>query len=389
MVAAPTYTMLSDASFRSFVDVAERLGVVLPGDIKRGAPPSVKLRTGAEVLFRSADEPDRLRGPNLSGWWLDEASLMRKEAFDILVGRLREGGEVGWGTATFTPKGKLHWTYKKFGPGPDGRPPEDTDLIHAESSENVFLPADFVKTVRRQYSAKQADQELGGQFVDAGGNHYFPDLWPRYVDVGDAYRVLVGGAWVHTLKRDCSRLLSLDWAMGKPDKRTGELSGDCTAFVVADLLEDGSLFPLDAVSKRVPLSGNAPLLAEMCRKWQPVVVAGDDDNLTEALLLECRRYRDIPEIKTLPLRSKNKLVRSQAAIVRAERGMVYLPQREAPWVEVLVNQLASFTGLEGEEDDLADCFSILGRLADEFRPCEDLPFEEPLLGSVGYVGGWM
>src|SRR5690348_9886913 len=56
LVIAPTYPMLSDASFRSFLGLAQELDLVDPGHVKRSAPPSLRLRTGAEVLFRSGDE---------------------------------------------------------------------------------------------------------------------------------------------------------------------------------------------------------------------------------------------------------------------------------------------------------------------------------------------
>ena len=115
LVTAPTYPMLSDATYRSLGDLAQMLDLVGPGDKKTSPPPSIKLRNGAEILFRSTDNPEMLRGPNLSGVWMDEASLSKQEAFDILIGRLREGGEEGWLTATFTPKGKAHWTYKILG----------------------------------------------------------------------------------------------------------------------------------------------------------------------------------------------------------------------------------------------------------------------------------
>ena len=117
LVVAPTYAMLADSTFRSFLKVAEELGVVDLSDVKRSAPPSIRLRTGAEVLFRSADEPERLRGPNLSGVWADEAALMNVDAFNIAIGRLREEGEQGWLSATFTPKGRQHWTYEVFASG--------------------------------------------------------------------------------------------------------------------------------------------------------------------------------------------------------------------------------------------------------------------------------
>ena len=383
LVTAPTYPALSDATFRSVVNLGRELEVVAPIDVKSGAPPSLKMINGAEILFRSTENYEMLRGSNLSGIWMDEASLSKREAFDILIGRLREGGKQGRLLATFTPKGKAHWTYKMFGCGDP-----DVELVRASSSENPFLPPGFVENVRKRYTARQAQQEIEGAFLDGGGNHYFPESWPRYSDFGDAYRIRDGDRWRHIRKAECSRLLALDWAMGKPksdarsraarDSGVGdELGGDHTAFVVADMSEDGLLFLLWCLCERIPIAGNAPRLAEACRRWRPVVVAGDDDNLSETMVLETRRYRDIPSTKPMAIGGRNKIVRSQAMIVRAERGRVLLPEYVPSgaggptWVEVLSDQLESFTGADGEPDDIADAASILGRLADEFVPGED------------------
>lgn len=394
VVTAPTYSMLEDATFRSVRAMAQELDIVNPEDIKAAAPPCIKLRTGAEILFRSTDNPETLRGPNLSGVWMDEASLSKQDAFDILVGRLREGGELGWLSATYTPKGKVHWSYKTFA---TGQP--DTFLVHARSDENPFLPPTFVHKVRARYTAQQARQELGGEFIEGGGGLYCPSLWPRYTFTGDAYRIKVGAQYRHIRVVECSRLLTLDWAMGKPknDARSkqaavlGELKGDCTAFVVADMSPDGLLFPLWALNERIPLQNNAARLAEVCRRWRPMVVAGDDDNLSETMLLETRRYADIPMVKPMHIGGKNKIVRSQASVVRAERGMVYLPDdvvrpgMDNSWVSTLSDQLESFTGADGEPDDIADAFGLLGRLADEFVPGEDSREDyEPALGATGY-----
>lgn len=404
LVTAPTYPMLSDATFRSLVGMASDLDLVDPKDIKSSPPPQIRLRNTAEILFRSTDNPEMLRGPNLSGIWMDEASLSKQEAFDILIGRLREAGEQGWLSATFTPKGKAHWTYKTFC---TGQP--DTEFIHARSDENPFLPPTFVSNVRKRYTSDQARQELGGESLEGAGNHYFPSMWPRYRDIGDAYQIYTGSALGdplerngisrthHIRKADCSRLLALDWAMGKPrrDAKSGALllderHGDHTAFVVADLDSDsGALFLLDCLNERIGIGDNAPRLAEFCRKWRPVAVCGDDDNLSETMLLECRRYRDVPTVRCLPLGGKNKLVRSQAAIVRAERGMLYLPEQrvgrgEEGWVDTLSDQLAAFRGADGQQDDIADCVSILGRLADEFTPQDPGDEYESVVGAEGW-----
>jgi hypothetical protein len=175
LVVAPTYSMLSDATFRIFLALAEQLGLVGPGRVKRSAPPSIRLRTGAEVLFRSADEPDRLRGPNLSGVWLDEASLMSADVFAVAIGRLREAGEQGWLTATFTPKGMAHWTYETFATAR-----ANTAIFRARTADNPFLPAEFHDTVCAQYSHEFASQELEGAFIDADEEaKVIPAAWVR------------------------------------------------------------------------------------------------------------------------------------------------------------------------------------------------------------------
>src|SRR5262249_5683012 len=175
-VVSPTFGMLADSTFRSFEALARQLSLADSDDVKKSAPPAIRLRTGAEVLFRSADQPERLRGPNLSGVWMDEASLMDVDAYTILIGRLREGGEQGWLTATFTPKGKAHWTYETFA---TGKP--DTAIFHARTSDNPFLPSQFHDTVRGQYTSLLAAQELEGEFLDSGGT-LFRRAWFQVVD---------------------------------------------------------------------------------------------------------------------------------------------------------------------------------------------------------------
>lgn len=209
LVAAPTYGMLADATFRSFEALARELGIVDPDEIKRSAPPSIRLKTGAEVLFRSADDPERLRGPNLSGVWMDEASLMPVDAFHILIGRLREGGEQGWLTATFTPKGRLHWTFETF-----AMKRTNTAIYHARTSDNPFLPAQFYDTVKGQYTSTLAAQELEGLFIDEGGA-LFQRRWFAIVD--SPPRELIGRirAWdLAATPKDEAKSRDPDWTAG-------------------------------------------------------------------------------------------------------------------------------------------------------------------------------
>ena len=161
LVAAPTYKMLADSSMRAFRARAEELHY-LQG-VNRSSM-TATLGNGAQVLFRSTEDPDTLRGPNLSGAWFDEAGEMKEDAFLVAIACLREAGEQGWLSATFTPRGRSHWTYRVFG---EGR--ENTALFCAATRENPFNPAGFEDTLRGQYTSGFAAQELEGKFVDLGG----------------------------------------------------------------------------------------------------------------------------------------------------------------------------------------------------------------------------
>ncbi len=340
----------------------------------------------------------------------DEATQFAEIDYGYLFSRLRrlEGSRIPLRMRAATnPGGSGHiWIKKRF------EPHKTINNIRMVDATRAFVPAKlddnpFIDKPKYRESLAKLDSQTRarlerGDWSDFAGNFYHPEMWPRYYDVGDAYRIKDGERWRHIRKVECSRLITLDWAMGKPKKdapavQEGQLTGDCTAFVVADLVDDteGLLFLLYAINERIPLGSNAPRLEEVCRRWEPVVVSGDDDNLSETMLLECRRYRDIPMIKPMGIRSKNKLTRSQAAIVRGERGMIYLPHvtphpegyrsHKQDWVEMLCDQLASFTGVDGEADDIADAMSIMGRLADEFKPGEDQDDYESVMGSTGYT----
>ena len=161
---APTYPMLRDASLRSFLELGEKLHFIKSFNKSDSI---MILGNGAEVICRSLDDPERARGPNLSGAWMDEASLTKRDAYDIIIACLRQGGEQGWLSATFTPKGIKHWTYEVFGQGRS-----NTALFKARTRDNPFLPAGFADTLAEQYSGPFARQELEGEFVAFEGLIY-------------------------------------------------------------------------------------------------------------------------------------------------------------------------------------------------------------------------
>jgi len=179
MVVSNSYPVLKDSTFRSFMQVGTEMNRILK---YRGAggnlwakiatfdPDSMPSYGSAEVIFRTASDPDKLRGPNLSGVWFDEASTIKREAFEIATATLREGGEAGWIDLTFTPKGKSHWTYDVFY-DKHGKLWHHTEVFFAKQSDNPMLSEVFLELMRQQFpeGSRLARQEIGGEFVNYEG----------------------------------------------------------------------------------------------------------------------------------------------------------------------------------------------------------------------------
>jgi predicted phage terminase large subunit-like protein len=350
MVVAPTYKTLKDASFRSFSDHARNLRFLAK---MNHADLRCSLGNGAEVLFRSADNPESLRGPNLSGCWMDEASYCPEDAYQVVIACLREAGEQGWLSATFTPKGKQHWTYKIFGKNVEvrrknaehvaaGRPPAEqldplVELFTSKTRDNPFLPATFEATLRSQYSSKMAAQELEGTFLDVGGKMFnrawftqvlkVPPMQARWVRYWDKAATQDGGC--HT----CGVLMGADYA-GR--------------FYVADVVRgQWSTFQREAMIKQVAES-DARRFHHMVRIYvEQEPGSGGVDSLRGTI----KNLAGYPVFADRP--SKDKRVRAEPFAAQAEAGNVILiePSANRDWHADYLDELVGFPDGSADQVD--------------------------------------
>jgi len=121
---------------------------------------------GAQVLFRSADAPERLRGINLNWAYLDEAALMHEDVWRIILGRLRQADRPqAW--ITTTPAG-FNWVYKYW----IERGDKQYGLIHSGTRDNIYLPEEYLRDLIDNYVGEFAKQEIDGEFVAYEGLVY-------------------------------------------------------------------------------------------------------------------------------------------------------------------------------------------------------------------------
>lgn len=160
VVLAPTYPMLRDATLDTFHQLMRDTNMLKPGAAGWSkSEMKATMRNNTEVLFRSADDPEKLRGPNLGWFWPDEGAMMPELVWDIMIGRLRLSPGRGW--VTTTPKG-MNWLHKVF--VKDNR--AGYRLIQCSTESNTFLKRFFIETLKEKYTGAWLEQEFSGQFVD-------------------------------------------------------------------------------------------------------------------------------------------------------------------------------------------------------------------------------
>jgi len=159
MICAPDYPLLSQATMRKFFEIVPRDLFTKWGGFYNKSERLVHFPDGNEILFRSADDPDGLRGPTLKWFWLDEITLCPKESWQVLQGRIAATG--GRGIATGTPKASAMWVRDQEGK-------KNYEFVGFSSQENPGIDMSVLEGLADDWSEELIRQELGGEWVDWG-----------------------------------------------------------------------------------------------------------------------------------------------------------------------------------------------------------------------------
>lgn len=199
LIGAPTYPMLRDATMRSVWQVFPEQLI----ESYNKTDGVLKFINGSEILFRSTDDPDRLRGPNLAWFWLDEGPLCGYYAWRVLKGRLRQSGYQPQSWITGTPHGEDEF-YMDF----EQEPKPGHTLYRASTRENLHnLPPTFIEDLG--YTGNFALQEIEGLFVSYEGLVYeYRADWHN----GEWVKVEANGA----AHRPVLRIGGVDWGYTNP-----------------------------------------------------------------------------------------------------------------------------------------------------------------------------
>src|SRR3954468_3778811 len=87
LIGAPTYPMLRDVTQTAFFEMLLENNV--PHVFRKSENVVYLPEPGSEILFRTMDQPERLRGMNLAWFGIDELTYCKQDSWQRLEARLR------------------------------------------------------------------------------------------------------------------------------------------------------------------------------------------------------------------------------------------------------------------------------------------------------------
>lgn len=168
LIGAPTYRIMTDTVIKEMLLAMDNVAVdngINPKKFYTFYKEDHRLHLhecDSDIVFRPVDQFEKLRGLNLAWFGMDEMTLCKEEAFDILMGRLRDtNAQRMCGFGGCTPKG-FDWVYDRF--VKNERP--DYALIQAPPAENIHLRDDYYSDLKFAYDERFYEQEALGKFVN-------------------------------------------------------------------------------------------------------------------------------------------------------------------------------------------------------------------------------
>jgi hypothetical protein len=172
----PTFSLIANIALPEFCNQLDRYKIKYKLN-KSGPWIQIQDQRG-KIHFRTMSEPGRLVGENIAFCVIDEADTLKEEAaqevFVKVLGRLRQHRDDGLDPQlcfTSTPEG-FRAAYSIYTQNKD-KPIEDFHFIRASTTENKFLPASYIASMRDHYTPELLKAYLDGEFVNLKGNNVY------------------------------------------------------------------------------------------------------------------------------------------------------------------------------------------------------------------------
>lgn len=251
----------------------------------------IEFENGTLLQFKSADDPQSLRGAGLDILWIDEAAFVpSRDAWDVVRPALSD--KLGMVITTTTPHGK-NWFYEEFW-SYAAREDESQFRVEYTTLDNFHIAREEWEYAKTHLHPIIFKQEYMASFDAMEGIALHGD-WLKYFTIGDTESK--DGSIV--LPKDLRKFIGVDPAIALHDK------ADYFTMCLIGLTKDNTqAYVLKTYKARIDFPDQLDKIREWFLEFRPELIGIESNAYQRALAQMANRMEGLPGI--VPVISKSK-----------------------------------------------------------------------------------
>lgn len=344
-------------SLLTFLEVLRQSGLVKDKDYTYNKVEKVFefKQSSTLVEFKTADDPQSLRGAGLDILWVDEAAFVpNRDAWDVV--RPAMADKLGILITTTTPIGE-NWFYEEFW---SEKALDDPTIFSVEytSIDNPYFPIEEWEREKRDRHPIIFKREYMASFKAMHGIELEGD-WLHYYTIGQP-----GPDDIQVPRSDGGRLdlrlfIGVDPAVSLSD------TADHFAMVLVGVTRDNTqVFLLDVFKERVAFPDQLDKIREWQLKYRPELIGIEANAYQRALVQQASRLDGFPGIVPILSRGK-KFERILAMAPLFKIGKIRIHRKHTDFIDEWVGYDST---VKNPKDDVLDAVEIALGLAGVLLP---------------------
>lgn len=291
------------AAWRTFLEATRTAGLTHGVEFKMNKGDRFfEFENGSLVEFKTADDPESLRGAGLDILWMDEAAFIpNADAYNVARPALSD--HSGLVLTTTTPSGK-NWLYSTFW-SDLALDDEHMGRVEYRSIDNPYFPREEWEYLLKTYHPLLFKQEYMAAFDSMAGKE-LPGEWLKYYTTGDPGPDQIGVPRMEDNKREYNLryFIGVDPAISLAD------DADRFAMALIGVTKDSSqVYLVDLFVGRIPFPEQVDIVGEWFQKWRNrglgvAFIGVEAVAYQNALVQQLERLPTLPPI--VPIFSKGK-----------------------------------------------------------------------------------
>lgn len=288
------------AAWDTFREVCRAAGLVHGREYKENRSNKwFEFENGAFVHFRTADDPESLRGAGLDIMWIDEAAFIpNNRAWEVSRPALSD--HQGLLMTTTTPDGK-NWLYDEWW-SDEAQGDPNIGRVEYRSIDNPFFPKEEWDYLIKTYHPMVFRQEFMASFDAMQGRELLGE-WLKYYTMGEASgdKISVPRDPRSPNKYALTYFMGVDPAISLSDK-----ADRFAMALIGVTLDNSQVFLWDLFAGRIPFPEQIDKIQEWHIKYRPQIIGIESNAFQQSLEQQVARLPGLPP--TIPIFSKTKKV---------------------------------------------------------------------------------